>query len=83
MPRTLVLLVTILRFRVNLVHNMYAYWRLIIKGWIKLKKINPKVTKVVLALMSVLIAGGIAAKEIFGEPDPGFVGADQHGDGLE
>ena len=47
-----------------------------------MKKINPKVTKVVLALMSVLIAGGIAAKEIIGGEDVEFSGADQDNDGF-
>ena len=38
-----------------------------------MKKINPKVVKVTIALMSVLLAGGaaVAVKEVLGGTDPG------------
>ena len=48
-----------------------AYW--VFEAEINLKKINPKVVKVTIALMSVLLAGGaaIAVKEVLGGTDAG------------
>lgn len=33
-----------------------------------MKKINPKITALVMALLSLLIAGGIVADEVIGSP---------------
>ena len=48
-----------------------AYW--VIEAEIYMKKINPKVVKVTIALMSVLLAGGaaVAVKEVLGGIDDG------------
>ena len=50
----------------NLSFTSTAYW--VFEAEINLKKINPKVVKVTIALMSVLLAGGaaIAVKEVLG-----------------
>ena len=47
-----------------------------------MKKINPKVTKVVLALLSILLVGGLAAREAIGGYSSEFSGADTDNDGF-
>ena len=48
-----------------------------------MKKINPKVTTIVVTLLSLLIAGGIAIDDAVGAPTVAPSGGDADGTGLD
>ena len=47
-----------------------------------MKKINPKVIGILFALMGVLVAGGLAARDVVGEATEGLSAADQNNEGM-